>query len=328
MQNRIFFPQVLGGVFAALVLLSVPACQSAPTSASALQITPPIISTNSPAPLPAATGTQTPTLAPSATFTATPETPTATPNHPETAIAAKTPQAQESFRSPDGKWQAKIVVRACLETPTPDDRGYEELRLRDLGTGQETLADSQVTSCDGLGAYGLKGYFWSDDSRFFYYTDARQGVPDGCGYWATPYLAFDTHTGKTIRIGGGAISPDENFLAAWDKNEIVIWDWQRGEIARTPVKFQAIRGPIAWSPDGQSIAFLQWTNYCPPGDTFLTRLDAPDFKISFAEKLDTPDFDNVRWQSQDELRLFTFMRGQEWRFVFTTKKLEPLAQTP
>ena len=274
------------------------------------------------------TATRTLTLAPTSTHTAAPETPTATPNHPETVIALKTPQSQESFRSPDGKWQAKIVVRTCLETPTPNDWGYEELRIRNLETEQETLADFQVIGCGGLGAYGLKGYSWSDDSRFFYYTDARQGVPDGCGYWSQPYLAFDTQANKTIRIGGGAISPDEKLLAAWDKNEIVIWDWNRGEIACTPATFQAIRGPIAWSPGGQSLVFLQGANYCPPGDTYLTRLDAPDFKPSFAEKLDVPDFDKVRWQSQEELRLFTFMRGEEWRYVFATKKLEPLTHTP
>ena len=126
-----------------------------------------------------------------------------TPNYPATITTSKTPQAPALFRSPDGKWQAQVVVYSCSATPAENEMGYDELRIKNLDTGQEVLADSQIQFCGGLGAYGLEGFFWSKDSRRFYYTDARQGVPDGGGNWARPYLFFDTVSGNRNVVAAG-----------------------------------------------------------------------------------------------------------------------------
>lgn len=187
-----------------------------------------------------------------------------------------------------------------------------------------------------MGAYGLQGFFWSDNSRYFYYTKARQGVPDGCGFWERPYLVFDTQTLQTQWLGGGPLSPDKTPLATWHYTplgvtnstvSILIWDLNRGESARHIVDNDLIEGPIAWAPDGNALVFLETENYCPPGGVFLTRLDAPNFQPTLEEKL-TQEFDNLRWDTPTELRLFTFQRGREWRYVFADKKLKEVPRTP
>ena len=50
--------------------------------------------------------------------------------------------------------------------------------------------ETQLLYCGGIGASGLEGKFWSPDSRFFYYTNAREGWPDGGYPGSGPFLAL------------------------------------------------------------------------------------------------------------------------------------------
>ncbi len=246
----------------------------------------------------------------------------ATPNLPATAVAVKTPSAQEIFRSPDGKWQVHINVRSCLETPSESELGYDELRVTDLATGDELLADQQVIHCGGLGAYGLKGYGWSDNSRYFYHTSAREGVPDGGGVWNGPYLYFDTETLSTVNLGGAVPSSDGKFILIVQAEYVLLWDRNAGEIARHTLGLKTqYPGKVAWSPDGLALAVLQTSGAYPPGDSFLTVIRLPAFDQMYAANLAEGDFQSLVWDKPSELRLFKFPANQEWIFSLETREL-------
>jgi hypothetical protein len=229
------------------------------------------------------------------TFTApTPET-GATPDLAATAVAVKTPSAQEIFRSPDGKWQVHINVRPCLDTPTENDLGYDELRVTNLETGAEILADEQLIYCGGLGAFGFLGYGWSANSRYFYYTSARQGVPDGGGFWLKPYHYLDTETLQTVTLGGAVRSPDEKLLATSQPDAITLWDWNTGKVARYEFDGPTrMLNSLVWSPDGQSLALLRTASSFPPGDSYLTVLELPALHVVYSEKFPEADFQSMR----------------------------------
>lgn len=251
-----------------------------------------------------------------------------TPDYAATALPRKTPETFQILDSPDEKWQARIVVRACLDPLVAYDVGADVLLIRNNETGQESIADEQALYCDGAGAGGLKALFWSENSRYLYYTRARTGVPDGCGYWSPPYSVYDTVMAETQLLGSGKLSPDKTLLAVWGADELVIWNLNGGEVAQSLLDDPTlVPGPIAWSRDDHSLVYMQTSGYCPPGDTFLTRLDAPDYKTVFKRKLAYPDFGGIDWKLADELRLMDW-RNMQWRYVMSTDYLEPISFTP
>lgn len=108
-----------------------------------------------------------------------------TPDIAATLVAQVGAELQSSYSSPDGKWRAEIRTYACTELTQEEEYGLHILRIINTQDGSEREAARQLLNCGGLGAAGLGGWFWSTNSRFFYYTDASTGVPDGCGYWVS-----------------------------------------------------------------------------------------------------------------------------------------------
>jgi hypothetical protein len=114
------------------------------------------------------------------------------------AVLTRSPaQLYGTYPSPDRRWQAEVVIHPCVPVGE-GQHAYEVLNLIQLDSQNSQLVDQQLLACGGLGAYGLAGLFWSSDSRYFYYTDGREGVPDGCGgFWEQPIRRIDTQTGQT-----------------------------------------------------------------------------------------------------------------------------------
>src|SRR4030043_263817 len=168
-------------------------------------------------------------------------------------VAAQPPELFSSHPSPDGMLRMDIIIYDCVKTiEDGDGNAYEQLILVDLASGEQRIADGQLQTCGGLGAYGFGGRFWSPNSRYFYYTDGRQGIPGGCGYWDSPLLRFDVASLETESLGAGSLSPDGKKVATWDSidNVVNIWDIDDGEISHfTPLHSAAGSGPIIWSPD-------------------------------------------------------------------------------
>lgn len=75
------------------------------------------------------------------------------------------------------------MIYDCVPVGAVEENAYEQLKLIQIDNSVAKIVDNQLRSCGGLGAFGLAGLFWSPNSSYFYYTNAREGVPDGCGYW-------------------------------------------------------------------------------------------------------------------------------------------------
>jgi hypothetical protein len=204
--------------------------------------------------------------------------------------------------------------------------GYEELRLVEIKTSTEKVVDTQLRNCGGLGAAGLEGLFWSPTARYFYYTRAREGVPDGCGYWERPITRLDLANQSIEQLGEGPLSPDKAKIAAWQwpEKELVIWAVDGEELARiTAFVPDANIGPITWSPSSRSVVYLQAELDCYPlGKTYVIRLDLSTLKQELLLESEKPSWGGVIWKSSSELNLFD-ENNKEWRYNLIAKKLEP-----
>ena len=241
-----------------------------------------------------------------------------------TVVARSQPRRAGSYASPDGHWQVEVLIYDCVATAENQENAYDQLNLLEASNGQSTVLADQLQSCGGLGAAGLAGLFWSPNSRFFYYTDAREGVPDGCGDWAGSILRYDTQTQATVALGGGPRSPDGTKIATRQGVELVIWAIDQGEIIRqTVLEPKLVPGPLVWSPDSQALVYLQMTSVCPPaGQTAVVRLDLQDGQQTLLLTSEEPTFQSVMWETAEQIELYD-ENSQAWRYDFTTQALTP-----
>ncbi len=149
--------------------------------------------------------------------TATPA-PQPTPDPTTQAIIAAVQAAGEptttAYVAPDGQRRVELAIFACAPTDSGDVYAYETASLTRTD-GAAAIVDSQLINCGGLGAYGFDGLFWSADGRHFYYTTAREGVPDGCGDWQPPIQRLDVTVGASDPLYDIGESPDAAALTAW-----------------------------------------------------------------------------------------------------------------
>jgi hypothetical protein len=115
------------------------------------------------------------------------------------------------------------------------------------------------------------------------------------------------------------------MMAIWQKDDVVLWSLDNGEIARVPVAIpNAAIGAIAWSPDGHALVYLQTASNCQPfGKSYIVRLDLPELKHTLLLESETPGFSSVIWDAPNRLRLFD-EQGKEWRYNFVTQELKPV----
>jgi WD40 repeat protein len=308
-----------------------------------------------PAPTPVGTmvpatepATLTPASDPSATefaFTATREPDTSTPPDAdataywitstaivEAILATGQPRVYDTYSSPDGAWQAEIVIYDCTKVnraPEADENAYEQLRLIDTNSGEESVIDTQLENCGGLGAGGFEGLFWSPNSRYFYYTDSRAGVPDGCsGPWYRPYLRLEVNTLDIEELGGGVLSRDGSRLATWQGTKLVIWDIQEGsELSRISpyaINTGTGTGAIAWSPDNRAFVYVQTESYCPvSGKSAIVRVDLPSLEQTVLLESEAPTFGSAQWDHSGALTLLD-ENGKEWTFDLESRELKLL----
>ena len=289
------------------------------------EITPPLTTKSTSTTLPPSTRTPVSTLTPSLTPTIT-DTPLPTPTVDLVTMVMinQSPVLYASYPSPDGLYRMDVIIYDCVNTGGADENAYEQLILVDPASGEGQLADEQLLYCGGLGAYGFEGRYWSPNSRYFYYTTARQGTPDGCGYWAAPLSRYDTATSQNEFLGMGSLSPDGTRVATIDpvKQELVAWNVDDGELARFPA-FTPNRqvGPIAWSPDSQSLVYLQVDSWCPlSGWSEVARVDLDTQQQVQVLGSQSPTFGDVRWETLDELSLVD-ENGAGWRYNLVSGEL-------
>jgi hypothetical protein len=244
-----------------------------------------------------------------------------------TVIAISPPRIHSSFLSADGQWRAEVVIHDCVKLQgNIDANAVEILKLIRVNNETEMIIENTLLNCGGVGAGGLGGLLWSPNNRYFYYTDAREGLPDGgCGYWARPIKRVNVDSQKVEAVGGGHISPDETKLAFWQDNEIVIWSLDEGEIARVPATVpEAFESQIAWSLDSQSLVYLQTELDCfPTGYSYVTRLDLSGMIQTLLLESKEPSFSWLAWDAPYRISLVDD-KGNRWRYNLVSKELEPM----
>jgi hypothetical protein len=261
------------------------------------------------------------TPAPASPASAAPEA-TATPDRAAMVMEGAGPTMVETFPSPDGAITAEVTVYDCVTTETGETLAYDTLELIDL-RGDRTLAASQLQYCGGLGAHGLQGLFWSPNERYFYFTDARTGVPDGgCGPWPGSMARVDVQIGGAEALGGAIVSPDGLSIASWIGDDLVLWSIDEAEADRIPAAVPgAAHGPIAWAPDGQALAYVLTAESCPPwGMTTVVvhRRDKAESQVLVES--DAPSFVQAEWTEAGSLRLFD-AAGLAWNYDLAADRL-------
>ena len=253
-----------------------------------------------------------------------------TPNLAATVIAVQQSRLYTSYPSPDGEWRVDIIIYDCIKTSEIAEGGwnenaYEQLIVVNLATGEEQVADEQLQYCGGLGAYGFDGRYWSTNSRYFYYTDARQGVPDGCGYWEPPLYRLDVRALAIHQFFGmGTRSPDGKQLATWNwpNTTLSVWNIEDEEILQAAaLEPNAEIGPITWSPDSRSFVYIQVDSWCPlSGKSYLVLMDIANSQQTLLLESESPTFGSVRWETSHELSL-SDENGNAWNFDLITHTL-------
>jgi hypothetical protein len=262
-----------------------------------------------------------------ATFTPTkvPETAIPTLDIAATVIVISPPRIHSSFPSTNGQWKVEVVIHDCVKLQgNIDANAVEMLKLIRTDNETEMIVESTLLNCGGVGAGGLGGLLWSPNNRYFHYTDAREGFPDGgCGYWARPIKRVDVDTQKVEVVGGGHISPDKTKLAFWQDNEIIIWSLDGGEIAHVPaIPPEVFHNKIAWSPDSQSLVYLQTEFDCgPDGMSYVTRLDLSGMTQNFLFESKEPSFTWLTWDAPYRISLADD-KGNRWRYNLVSKELK------
>ena len=305
------FPRIL----LAIVLLGAAGC--APSRPSA--------SPSLPTTVPIASPTASPAAAVGGADSPTEPVPTSLPTQDiESALLTRVaPRLFASYPSPDSNWQAEVVIYECtaVDPEVPNGNSLEQLRLIRVVDASQRTVHSQLLYCGGLGAFGLEGLFWTEDSRYFYYTDAREGGPDGCGYWRRPLLRFDVLDGSMDEFGAGTISPDGTKIAAWNGDQLEVWELAGGQIGQTQIPLPGLNpGATAWSPGGESLVLLLSQGFCPHGETLLVRVPLPDLAPSILLSSEGPSFADVTWDTPNQVTLHD-EQGTGWTYDLITKEL-------
>ena len=305
------FPRIL----LAMSLLGAAGCAlSAPP-------TPPSSPTTGP--IPSSIVSREPALGPGGGPTEPVPTPSPSQDIESPLLTRVPPRLFASYPSPDSNWQAQLVVYDCtvVDPEVPDGNSLEQLRLIRVADASLRTVDSQLLYCGGLGAFGLEGLFWTEDSRYFYYTDAREGGPDGCGYRRRPLLRFDVLDGSMDEFGAGTISPDGTKIAAWNGDQLEVWELAGGQIGQTQIPLPGLNpGATAWSPGGESLVLLLSQGFCPHGETLLVRVPLPDLAPSILLSSEGPSFADVTWDTPNQVTLHD-EQGTGWTYDLITKEL-------
>jgi len=238
------------------------------------------------------------------------------------------PTTFASYPSPDGEWRIDLVIHGCtiVDPEVQQENSLEQLILVSTADGSRTVVDTQLLNCGGLGPAGLEGRFWTPDGAYFYYTGARDGVPDGCGYWEQPLGRFNMIKWLPEFVGGGPISPDGTRIATWLDHSLTIWEVSGDQIGSVPHPIEGVLpGPIAWAPDGLSVAFLLSEGYCPLGTTHLVTLDLDTLTPVVVLSSTAPSFAHLEWDRRGRVILFD-EQSTTWSYNIDSGKLSPASE--
>jgi hypothetical protein len=147
-----------------------------------------------------------------------------------------------------------------------------------------------------------------------------------------PLFRYDLTTGETIIFGDGPRSPDGTRLASWNFTAEQQWELEvrgldAGVLGRASplLPWPETRvGPIAWAPDGQAVAYLQWANDCgESGKTTVVVVDLPSMTQRVLLEKKPPGFYTLHWDAPYRIRLWDDTGGR-WRYHLLEETLVQL----
>jgi hypothetical protein len=190
-------------------------------------------------------------------------------------MAASQPVILQEVDAPAGLWRAQVTVYPCVDIGE-QVASYETLAIIDLRTGETQTVAEQVINCGGLGAYGLAVRHWSDD--FLYYTDAREGMPDGMVTdWVSPLWRVQLADLEVERLGQAQFAPAGAWLVTWEAAQISVMPVNAGtasQFAPQPQDLQIVS--VRWLPDSSGIIYIQTDTPMASTRSTVTHIDLRD----------------------------------------------------
>lgn len=175
-----------------------------------------------------------------------------------TLVATTEPQLLQSLESPDGSLRAEVTIYPCTDIGG-QQTSYERLDLVDNSTGETQVVAEQTINCEGLGAFGLWVRQWSQNSEYLYYTDAREGWPDGLAVaWVPPISRVRIADVQVEYLGQAAFSSNLEWIATWDAEEVRVISTETDEteaFERTPSELQIM--DVIWLPGSSGLLYIQ-----------------------------------------------------------------------
>jgi hypothetical protein len=243
----------------------------------------------------------------------------------ESVVAVQQPEVH-SYSSPDGNWRAEIYRYGCVLVPGQvDQNAYEQLNIVRVSDGFEFQAADQLQNCGGVGAAGLGGLFWSPNSRYFYFTATRSGVPDGCccNLWVPDMSRVDVAEGIVESTPGfGRRLPDGQTVLIPGTDAFILWDLDEGERSRTSFAVPGtLLASFSLSPQDDALVYLL-TEDCwySPGNSYLVLMDIPRLEQKPLLESGDPTFGSVNWETHDQLTLWDG-EARQWVYEISTGNL-------
>lgn len=285
--------------------------------------------TSTPIVIPTATPTTVPTALPTDAPTDVPvQEPVAFEELPALVMAAGQAETIFSHVSPDGQWQADIVRYDCalVDPASGAENAYEMVVITHLSDGVAEIAAEQVQYCGGMGSFGFNDFFWSPNSRYYYFDEAREpGGVDGmiCGLLNTGFSRYDVETGaREVVPGNGAAYNGSNTLAGWDRQEMVVMDINGNETGRYPFPMEnATLQSYQTSPSGKYVAYILSEGCAAePGRTVVVLINLAGASQMVIAEASEPGFRSVSWSGSDSILLLD-NDGRTWTYAVAAGKL-------
>lgn len=174
-------------------------------------------------------------------------------------IASSEPEIIQSF--PLEGFTATVIRYACVEAGG-QEMAYERLDITNTSTNESHRVAEQFIVCGGLGAYGLSILRAAPNGEFLFYTDAREGSPDGLtNGWARPIWRVNPANFQVDSIGQAKFSVTGEWLAAWDQTQITVMSVDATDLTESthfplmPAGLQLIE--VIWLPDNTGLIYIQ-----------------------------------------------------------------------
>lgn len=187
------------------------------------------------------------------------------------------PQIIQSVPSPSGELVAEVSVYPCTDIGGGTIVAYERLDLVTPAAGESQQVAEQLIYCGGLGAIGLSVIRWSADDSYLFFTDAREGVPDGLATgWVPPLWRARLADMQVENLGSAAFSPDGMWLVTWTPTQISYMSPLESvasaiSLPLIPAELQIDR--VFWLPDASGIVYVQTDMPFAPSVSTITHID-------------------------------------------------------